>query len=214
MELVPANIPLERRLQTLAALGAFLSFSFGGASATAFLIWLLFTRYFWVTLLYLVWYIYDWDSSSRGGHRVEWIRRLKGSKYLRDFFPISLIKTADLDPNHNYLLGYHPHGVMSVGGFLNFSTEATGFSQKFAGIKPYLLTLKLLHQFPLYREWLSWNGICDVSKESIEYIWKTKGNAVVIVIGGAKESMDANPGEATIVLKNRKGFVKIALRHG
>ncbi|XP_055331416.1 2-acylglycerol O-acyltransferase 2-A-like [Paramacrobiotus metropolitanus] len=208
------HVPMERRLQTLAALGAFLSFAFGGASAIVFLVYLLFTRFWWVTMLYMVWYIYDWDASSRGGHRLEWVRRLKSNRYLRDFFPVTLIKTAELSPENNYIFGYHPHGVMSMGGFVNFSTEATGFSEKFPGIRPYLLTLKLLHQFPMYREWLTLFGICDVSRQSIDYILKGKGNAVIIVIGGAKESMDANPGEATIVLKNRKGFVKMALRHG
>jgi Diacylglycerol acyltransferase len=107
-----------------------------------------------------------------------------------------------------------------LGGFNNFGTEATGFSEFFPGIKPYFLTLKLLHHFPLYREYISAFGVCDVSKESIEYILKqpTKGNAVVIVIGGAKESLEANPHHQTeaekIVLRNRKGFVKMAIRQG
>jgi Diacylglycerol acyltransferase len=115
VELAPASVPLERRLQTLAALMAFLLFTFGGASALVLLVYLLFTKYFWLPLLYGIWYVYDWDSSSRGGHRFEWARRLKSQKYLRDFFPIKLHKTADLDPTQNYIMGYHPHGVMSIG---------------------------------------------------------------------------------------------------
>ena len=33
-------------------------------------------------------------------------------------------------------------------------------------------------------------------------------------IGGAKESLDAHPGQVVLYLRERKGFVKIALEHG
>ena len=59
-------------------------------------------------------------------------------------------------------------------------------------------------------------GICDVSKESILHLCSKKegGNAIVIVVGGAAESLDAHPGSATLTLKDRKGFVKMALMTG
>lgn len=38
--------------------------------------------------------------------------------------------------------------------------------------------------------------------------------AVVIVPGGAAEALHARPGNFTLVLKNRKGFVRLALQHG
>lgn len=39
-------------------------------------------------------------------------------------------------------------------------------------------------------------------------------NAVVIVVGGAQEALYMRPGVYKIVLKKRKGFVKLALRNG
>lgn len=59
-------------------------------------------------------------------------------------------------------------------------------------------------------------GVCDVSKESIEWILtkQGKGNAAVIVVGGAEEALQARPGNYDITLKNRKGFVKMAIRTG
>ena len=30
------------------------------------------------------------------------------------YFPISLVKTADLDPGVPYLFGFHPHGILSM----------------------------------------------------------------------------------------------------
>jgi len=36
----------------------------------------------------------------------------------------------------------------------------------------------------------------------------------VIVVGGAEEAFDAHPGTYTLILKPRKGFIKLALRTG
>lgn len=63
---------------------------------------------------------------------------------------------------------------------------------------------------------LSPTGACSVSKESIEWILTNegKGNAAVIVVGGAAEALEAHPGHYVVKLKSRKGFVKMALKHG
>lgn len=54
----------------------------------------------------------------------------------------------------------------------------------------------------------------SVSKEVVERHLKCNNNAFSIVVGGANESFYANPGRNTVYLKNRKGFVKIAIRNG
>lgn len=63
---------------------------------------------------------------------------------------------------------------------------------------------------------LSISGLCDSSKESINYILNNKGtgNAVIIVIGGAAEALEARPGNYNLTLKNRKGFVRLAIKAG
>src|SRR6266536_5117167 len=40
------------------------------------------------------------------------------------------------------------------------------------------------------------------------------GRAITIVVGGARESLDAHPYSLRHILKRRKGFVKMALRTG
>lgn len=40
------------------------------------------------------------------------------------------------------------------------------------------------------------------------------GRAVTIVVGGARESLDAQPHQLKLVLNSRKGFIKIAIRQG
>lgn len=60
------------------------------------------------------------------------------------------------------------------------------------------------------------SGICPVNQNSIDYLLSSNGtgNAVVIVIGGAAESLDCAPGMNSVTLKKRKGFVKLALKQG
>lgn len=59
-------------------------------------------------------------------------------------------------------------------------------------------------------------GLCPVSKSSLVHLLSRsgKGNAVVIVIGGAAESLASSPGANTVVVRQRKGFVRMALEFG
>nr|XP_033805015.1 2-acylglycerol O-acyltransferase 2 isoform X2 [Geotrypetes seraphini] len=135
---------------------------------------------------------------------------------MRDYFPISLVKTADLDPRQNYVLGFHPHGVLVAGAFVNFCTEATGFCNLYPGITPYLLMLPVWFRAPFFRDYIMCGGLIPSDRDSAAYLLKREGggNAVVIAIGGAQESLDARPGAFTLLLKNRKGFVRLAIEHG
>lgn len=126
-------------------------------------LWLLLflTPFYWVSLCYGFWVLYDVyirKISSRGGRRLNWFRDLKIWHYIRDYFPMSLEKTADLDPNKNYVCGYHPHGVIALGGHVHFLSNATGHQDKFPGIDFYPLGLKSNFQIPVYREILLWTG--------------------------------------------------------
>lgn len=59
-------------------------------------------------------------------------------------------------------------------------------------------------------------GLCDVSKESIKHLCADQrgGNAAIVIVGGAAESLDARPGSCTVTLKNRKGFIRMAITTG
>eukprot|EP00794_Sanderia_malayensis_P010751 gene10751-11901_t len=216
MQFCPLQIPLKRRLETAAVCcGTFFIFIFPVIGSVALL--LLFLSRAWIlAVLYVCWLLFDRETSSKGGRRSSRLRKLGVWRYLADYFPASLVKTADLDPKKNYILGYHPHGVIGVGTFVNFATEATNFSSIFPGIIPHCLTLKVLFRFPFFREIALAFGLSDVSKESIQYLCSKKegGNAVIIVVGGAAESLDAHPGSCNLTLKDRKGFVRMALLTG
>ena len=93
--------------------------------------------------VYLLWFFTcDYKRSSKGGRRWNKLRELSSWTYYRDYFPVRLVKTCQLNPRKNYIFGYHPHGIMCAGAWCNFATESTGFSKLFPGLKPHLLTLK------------------------------------------------------------------------
>ncbi|KAI2561925.1 DGAT2 isoform 2, partial [Pan troglodytes] len=94
-----------------------------------------------IAVLYFTWLVFDWNTPKKGGRRSQWVRNWAVWRYFRDYFPIQLVKTHNLLTTRNYIFGYHPHGIMGLGAFCNFSTEATEVSKKFPGIRPYLATL-------------------------------------------------------------------------
>uniref|UniRef100_A0A915JRR5 Acyltransferase n=1 Tax=Romanomermis culicivorax TaxID=13658 RepID=A0A915JRR5_ROMCU len=216
-EFAPLSIPLHRRLETLAVFHYVLSFLLMPFFCILLPLYIIFmTPFWWLSIFYVLWYIYDAKTPRRGSRRRNWFRYSPLWTYFRDYFPIKLIKTVDLDPNRNYIMGYHPHGVLCVGMFGNFATEATGFSELFPGITPYPCTLGGQFQFPLRREYIMLCGCIDVSKEAIEFVINQpqKGNAVVVAVGGAMEVLYCRSGAFNLILNKRKGFVKIALRNG
>jgi len=208
----PLNVSKERRLQTCAVL-FFSLFQLTCIIVSIFLLCNIFTAPF--VIAYLIYAIYFDKRHERGGDKREWVRRLSLFRYFRDYFPISLIKTADIPTDKTYVFGYHPHGIIGIGAISNFGTEATGFSEKFPGINLRLMTLGINFKVPLYREYLLSLGVCDVSRKSCDYILQQgPGNAIMIVVGGAAEALDSRPGSFDLTLAQRKGFVKVALHNG
>ncbi|CAJ1064533.1 diacylglycerol O-acyltransferase 2 [Xyrichtys novacula] len=212
----PCTSKMEKHLQVISVLQWVISFLVMGAACTVLLIYMFCTDCWIIAAMYTAWLIVDWNTPKQGGRRSSWVRNWTVWTYFRDYFPVRLIKTHNLLPSRNYIFGYHPHGIFCFGAFCNFGTEATGFSKKFPGIKPSLATLAGNFRLPVLRDYLMSGGICPVNKNSIDYLLSCNGtgNAVVIVVGGAAESLQCAPGMNSVTLKNRKGFVKLALQKG
>lgn len=215
----PMNVPLQRRLQTLMVLLHTLSIAGGLALffllCTIPLLWPILVPY----LLYVL--MSSAGTSGELSHRSEWLRSSKVWSLFASYFPARLHRTTKLEPTRKYIFGYHPHGIISHGAFAAFATEALGFGQLFPGITNTLLTLDSNFRIPLYRDYALRMGLASVSRESCENILSKggkngegMGRAITIVVGGARESLDAKPGSLKLVLKRRKGFVKLAIRQG
>lgn len=157
----------------------------------------------------------DTKAPQSGVRFLPWTRRLPFWNTLADYFPVRLHKSCDLDPEGNYLFGYHPHGIIGVGALITFATNATGFERAFPGLDLRLLTLAINFYFPFTREVLMALGVNSVTKQSVERnLTRKPGASVAIVVGGAAEALDARPGWAVLTLARRKGFVKMALKTG
>ena len=222
IEFAPLLIPHERRIQTFSVIFFVFLFLQGLSLIGWFSVFylLLFTKYYWLSLLYGLWYYYDRNSCHRGGRSVAFIRHLGLWKYFRDYFPIHLIKTSDLKPDRNYIMGLHPHGIMSFAPVCHFCTNSTGFEEKFPGLTPHLMTLVAQFNSPLTREFLLATGAGAASEENLRHILtnksgcEKKGQVCGLIIGGAAESIEAHPQTNRLVLNKRKGFARIALMTG
>jgi hypothetical protein len=137
IEFAPLLIPLDRRLQTLAVLQFLSMFLFYGFLSFVLTYYMIFhTRFWWLALLYLTWYVIDQPKVHKGGRRhmlaigkyigLFDVRKWTLWNYFRDYFPMKLVKTAELDPASSYIFGYHPHGIISMGAFCGFGTDACG----------------------------------------------------------------------------------------
>ncbi|KAL0953894.1 hypothetical protein HGRIS_005065 [Hohenbuehelia grisea] len=201
IDFVPAKIPRKRRLQMLAvAIWSVLIV----ITTVTFLVLCSIPPLWPALVAYIVWVKWIDKSPTHGGRSSHWFRSLSFWRYFADYYPASFLKTAELPADRPYVFGYHPHGIIGMGAFATFATEATGFSEAFPGIKPHLLTLASNFQMPIYRDILLALGICSVSKQSCSNILKSgPGSAITIVVGGAAEALSAHPGTADLTLRRR-----------
>lgn len=161
------------------------------------------------------------------GQGVKWFRNMYWLRLFQSYFPAKLHKTVDLPANQNYIFAAFPHGVLSTGCFLSFATDTTGFSTRFPGIRSRVVTLDFHLIVPFFRELIfSW-GAASCSEQSITNLVQASNdpkdprnadgytsNAVVIIVGGAAESLHCRPNNFRLVLKKRRGFCRIALKTG
>lgn len=177
----------------------------------------------WPLLFPYVLYLLFSDAGTSGSlwRRSNWLRSLRVWSLFASYFPARLHRSQELPATRKYIFGYHPHGIISHGAFAAFGTEALGFSSLFPGITNTLLTLDSNFRIPIYRDYALAMGLRSVSREScINLLTKGgangegMGRAITIVVGGARESLDAQPNSLRLVLRKRKGFVKLAIRTG
>ncbi|CAK7234312.1 diacylglycerol O-acyltransferase 1 [Sporothrix curviconia] len=215
----PLRVPLRRRKQTFAVLFhcscLMMSIPLFFFCCAVPLFWPLIIPYILILL------VSGASTNGKLSWRSEWFRRLPIWTWFASYFPAELVKTADLPADRKYIFGYHPHGIISHGAWVAFGTEALGFRHKFPGITNSLLTLDSNFHIPFYREYLLMAGMCSVARESIINLLSRggpdgngQGRAVTIVIGGARESLQANPGTMRLVLHGRAGFIKVAMATG
>ncbi|XP_045467427.1 2-acylglycerol O-acyltransferase 1-like [Harmonia axyridis] len=219
VEFAPLNVPLTRRLQTLSAAFWFSSVAFAGLACWLLILYVIFyTRLWWLIILYLVWVYIDRHACETGSRRSSLVRSWDWWEYFRNYFPVRLhrLPWIEFDPDKNYLFCCFPHGLIPAGAFSVFATKSGEFEEYFPGLNPWLCILEQHLHTPIFREMLLMLGCISPSLKSLnQFLSKPGGgNAVALVVGGIQEAYYSRPGRHQLVLKNRKGFVKVALQNG
>ncbi|KAH8233325.1 hypothetical protein KR026_006930 [Drosophila bipectinata] len=232
IEWAPLRVPLERRIQIVVT--AFFTSMLLVLLSTSFLLVAGSLIYggLWLRSLMLLYlgYVYVHHKKTQSvvdnnGWMITRTNRLH--RYYRDYFPVELVKTADLPANRNYILASFPHGILGMGICVNMGMEISKWLKLFPQVRPKIATLDHHFKTPFLREVIRLWGMVSVSKESLVYLLNKSNdpkhednqdgftsNAVAILVGGAQEAMDSHPGQYMLTLKNRKGFVKMAIRTG
>lgn len=167
---------------------------------------------------YGIWFWWDWETPYCGRSRrsrwlIRWLRPLLGACI--DYFSSTLILDFDYEAVKSTIEGHsaafccHPHGILSVGILSNFGI--TGGTQIFD--KPVnVLTLNVQFYVPLWREFCIAMGCSSVSREGVEAMLRN-GEDFVIVLGGARESLDSHSDRMELTIRARTGFFRLALKH-
>ncbi|XP_050574131.1 diacylglycerol O-acyltransferase 2-like [Bombus affinis] len=225
VKFAPLNVPLNRRLETLSVALWILLLGFGNfigyILAAYFLFFTQTMRYF--ILLYFVWMYYDWNKFDLGKIRKilePHFRNCAWHRHFCNYFPIKLVKTTDLDPNKLYLFCTFPHGILSLGVYGAFATDIISCRELFPGVEFRIAVLAQHFKTPLYREYSRTTCALESSAECVKQQLSTRpsppytGRAIILIPGGAAEAFECKPGIYRILIKRRKGFVKLALQNG
>lgn len=118
--------------------------------------------------------------------------------------------------------------AFSFGAGCNFTNSHSKWAKLFPGIRAKMMTLSIHFNFPIFREALFAWGMCAASAGSISTLLNASNdpkdpknvadghtsNAAMVVIGGAQEAFYALPKNYTVVLRKRRGFVRLAIQSG
>nr|ATB53146.1 diacylglycerol acyltransferase [Nannochloropsis oceanica strain IMET1] len=121
-------------------------------------------------------------------------------------------REVELSPDEQYIFGWHPHGILLLSRFAIYG----GLWEKlFPGIHFKTLAASPLFWIPPIREVSILLGGVDAGRASAARAL-TDGYSVSLYPGGSKEIYTTDPytPETTLVLKIRKGFIRMALRYG
>lgn len=114
-----------------------------------------------------------------------------------------------------------------MGALGNCVTNHSKWRNHFPGVRAKLVTLNLHTIFPIFREAIMSWGMCNANASSLKELLTQPNdptdesnndgftsNGTVLIVGGAEEALLSSPNTYKIILKKRKGFVRIALQCG
>lgn len=167
-----------------------------------------------VYFLWLATALSPFFDPSLGRHTRTWstFQRLPVWNWMeRDYFPITVTRTQELDPSRRYIFAYHPHGLWTWGLWTALVSEQ--FRTLFPSISWRILVATPLLMLPGAGHFIHWIGGISATAESAGESIKA-GHSIVVIPGGLAEAILSSPTEPAILLKARRGFVRLAIQNG
>lgn len=163
-----------------------------------------------VVVPYCLWLFID-NSYKKDGRLSTKFQRLPIWSRICKYFNATINVAEKLDSNQQYIFCQFPHGAMSFGHVLTFTNGAGFLDNVYNGDKRDLAATGLFY-IPIFREMCILLGCVDASKRTAVHNLK-KGRSLLIFIGGEREQLMTEANDHKIYLKDRKGFVKLALEY-
>lgn len=101
----------------------------------------------------------------------------------------------------------HPHGLFSMAPFLHWAIQVTDWPK--GGNKIHIAVHSIFFKIPLVKELMESYGAIEATEEEIRRVLES-GESVALLTGGVEELNQTESGKMNIVLKKRKGFLRIA----
>lgn len=135
-----------------------------------------------------------------------------------DYFPLELVPwdtNAKLPPSRQYVFGIHPHGVFCWSLWM-FAAKGSPFDRRFPGLcgeRLNGLIASVLFYIPVLRDFFLQFPYIDASRKYASQAL-SQGQSLYIIPGGEEENVLTTNGHDIVVLKKRKGFIRLALSYG
>ena len=120
-----------------------------------------------------------------------------------------------LQKDEQAILAVVPHGIFPFA--LAFAALPERASQVFGEFRPVVATATAL--FPFVRTFLGWLGAVDASRDAVDRAL-SEGARIGLAPGGIAEMFEGypkpmtNPSDEYAILEQRRGFVRMAIKHG
>ena len=173
-----------------------------------------------VTLPYFVYTLtFGRFEMNDGRHRPEFSQNSILCRWMRRFLqmeeallPIPReLKEAEAKPKAQFVFAQFPHAVWA-----DYHVPMEGlWSQVFPNIYRNIRTLvaSVLFRLPIVREWSLWTGGIDASRNVAEQALD-RGRSILVRPGGEAEQLRTCRGKEIVYLKNRRGFLRLAMARG
>ncbi|CAK9200099.1 unnamed protein product [Sphagnum troendelagicum] len=131
-------------------------------------------------------------------------------KYAPKYFPITVVfeDEGHLNSDGCYVIAAEPHSVLPVG--IIVLTPQSGFLPL---TKIRALASTAVFWTPIIRHIWTWLGLVPVSRRHFSKLLE-EGYSCILVPGGVQECLYMEPDREVVYLKNRFGFVKVAIQAG